>query len=1079
MRIRGNVRPVAAAITLLIGLLAVSAPPSAGEMGWGVSPPFHLDTTDDPVVLLASVFNAVAGGEVFVRAGIQTDTHPVTEVSLHYAVNGGPEQTEEAGYQGDGVWTALLGEHAGGTEISWRLVALDEATNEAFWPRDGGYLSFTVIEPGSAVAWGRCQEGQCDVPVPNNGFVGVEGGGYHTVGLMSDGSIQAWGVNNFGQCNVPAPNQYFVALASGYHHSLGLKADGSIVAWGWNNDGQLTVPAPNTGFAAAAGGTSHSLGLKIDGSIVTWGNDEHGQDVVPEPNEGFVAIAAGSQHNLGLRLDGSVVAWGLNSQGQCTVPVPNADFVAISGGEHHSLGLKSDGSVVAWGNNSDGQCSIPQPNADFIAVAAGYYHSLGLRSDGTVVAWGRNEYGESDEPLPNAGFVSISGGQYHSLGLTNPVGDLGACCFHEGPCEIVTEDSCQPMYGEWMGIGTVCDPDPCPLVGACCLESGDCEPLTEFGCQVLFGGHWFAGDCLPDACRWGACCHEGPSCEVEYKYACSGLWMGAHTFCFPNPCPGAEGACCFDDGSCQFVLEADCPVGDWLGMESACDPNPCDQLGACCHADGTCQYVLEVDCETDDWRALEPCEPNPCPQPNKYLIGGATTGAPGDTISVSIIGEIGQEIKGYSINLMFDPDVFDFVSSTLVGTLGEDPYYVVDSCTDYSYRIGVVYTLECPGIPAGSGDLLLVELRIRETAQIGMTHLSIEDDPPSLNRMTDCDGMSVVVEGGQFAFDVMPGPGACCFPDGSCELVTEVDCAAQDGVWEGMATVCEPNPCDQLGACCQQDGSCQFVLETECETDDWRMLEPCDPNPCPQLNYYTMGGATTGVVGETVTVAVVGVMDQEIKGYSISLLFDQDVFEVVSITLEGTLGEGAEWPLLEPTEYSIRAGVVYVLTCPGIPAGSGDLLLVNLRIKDTAQLGVTHFSIQDDPPTLNRMTDCEGVSVFVTGGVFEFEVLDPSDVELLDLPAERVQIRSIHPNPTTGQIYFGIDLPSAGRVTVRVVDVTGKVVTTLVNRDFGAGSYLLSDRPRTASGGELQSGVYFLYLDALGERQVRKFIVTR
>ena len=62
----------------------------------------------------------------------------------------------------------------------------------------------------------------------------------------------AWGNNQDGQCDVPAPNNGFVAIAAGYNHSLGLKVDGAIVAWGGNSVGQCTVPGPNSGFVAVA-----------------------------------------------------------------------------------------------------------------------------------------------------------------------------------------------------------------------------------------------------------------------------------------------------------------------------------------------------------------------------------------------------------------------------------------------------------------------------------------------------------------------------------------------------------------------------------------------------------------------------------------------------------------------------------------------------------------------------------------------------------------------------------------------------------------------------------------------------------
>jgi RHS repeat-associated protein len=115
---------------------------------------------------------------------------------------------------------------------------------------------------GSIVAWGYNGYGQCTVPIPNTGFIGVTAGSYHNLGLKADGSIVAWGNNGQGQCNVPTPNSGFLAVVGGYEHSLGLKADGSIVAWGLNSSGQCTVPVPNTGFIAMAAGERQSLGIK-------------------------------------------------------------------------------------------------------------------------------------------------------------------------------------------------------------------------------------------------------------------------------------------------------------------------------------------------------------------------------------------------------------------------------------------------------------------------------------------------------------------------------------------------------------------------------------------------------------------------------------------------------------------------------------------------------------------------------------------------------------------------------------------------------------------------------------------------
>ena len=83
---------------------------------------------------------------------------------------------------------------------------------------------------GEVVAWGDNYYGQCDVPLPNEGFFAVAGCDFHSLGLKADGSIAAWGDNYWGQCDVPEPNEGFIAVAGGLWHSLGLKANGSIVA---------------------------------------------------------------------------------------------------------------------------------------------------------------------------------------------------------------------------------------------------------------------------------------------------------------------------------------------------------------------------------------------------------------------------------------------------------------------------------------------------------------------------------------------------------------------------------------------------------------------------------------------------------------------------------------------------------------------------------------------------------------------------------------------------------------------------------------------------------------------------------
>jgi hypothetical protein len=121
--------------------------------------------------------------------------------------------------------------------------------------------------------------------------------------LKSDSSVVAWGDNDLGQCDVPLPNTGFVAVSAGANHNLGLKSDGTVVAWGDSSQGQCDVPSPNSGFVAVSAGAGHSLGLKSDSAIVAWGDNDYGQCNVPEPNAAFVAVSAGGDRSLGIRVD--------------------------------------------------------------------------------------------------------------------------------------------------------------------------------------------------------------------------------------------------------------------------------------------------------------------------------------------------------------------------------------------------------------------------------------------------------------------------------------------------------------------------------------------------------------------------------------------------------------------------------------------------------------------------------------------------------------------------------------------------------------------------------------------------------
>ncbi|MGH2570073.1 MAG: hypothetical protein ACRDGR_02525, partial [bacterium] len=61
-----------------------------------------------------------------------------------------------------------------------------------------------------------------------------------------------------------------------------------------------------------------------------------------------------------------------------------------------------------------------------------------------------------------------------------------------------------------------------------------------------------------------------------------------------------------------------------------------------------------------------------------------------------------------------------------------------------------------------------------------------------------------------------PQPGACCFEDGSCDVLLAADCFSLGGQFQGAGTDCSVQCPILTGACCFEDGSCEITLADEC-----------------------------------------------------------------------------------------------------------------------------------------------------------------------------------------------------------------------------------------------------------------------
>ena len=86
----------------------------------------------------------------------------------------------------------------------------------------------------------------------------------------------------------------------------------------------------------------------------------------------------------------------------------------------------------------------------------------------------------------------------------------------------------------------------------------------------------------------------------------------------------------------------------------------------------------------------------------------------------------------------------------------------------------------------------------------------------------------------------------------------------------------------------------------------------------------------------------------------------------------------------------------------------------------------------------------------------------------------RFALEQNYPNPFNPSTVIGYSIPSDERVRLRIIDVLGRTVATLVDAPQRAGSHTV----RWNAGGA-SSGVYFCALEAGGRLQVRKLVVMR
>lgn len=133
-----------------------------------------------------------------------------------------------------------------------------------------------------------------------------------------------------------------------------------------------------------------------------------------------------------------------------------------------------------------------------------------------------------------------------------------------------------------------------------------------------------------------------------------------------------------------------------------------------------------------------------------------------------------------------------------------------------------------------------------------------------------------------------------------------------------------------------------------------------------------------------------------------------------------------------------------------------------------------HYSFSDDVRELNSSKLFYRLKQIDFDGTFKYS----NEVEVdINLPA-RFQLNQNYPNPFNPVTTIKYELPFRSSVTLKIFDILGKEVETLVNEEKDAGYYQISFDASSVSGG-LSSGIYFYILQTENYFATKKMILLK
>jgi len=236
----------------------------------------------------------------------------------------------------------------------------------------------------------------------------------------------------------------------------------------------------------------------------------------------------------------------------------------------------------------------------------------------------------------------------------------------------------------------------------------------------------------------------------------------------------------------------------------------------------------------------------------------------------------------------------------------------------------------------------------------------------------------------------------------------------------------------------------------------------------PSTRLELVGRVVSAEENSELTVDVVAADASNLKGYGVRLSYDPGTLEFVgAATGAGSLltSEGREAELFGTLSHNAEEGDLFIAgaVTVGSPV-SGDGTIAQLR-----------FRLIQGHPQGDLAEIVEGL---IIDGKLAINTAQNLGDRLTLVPRDFALERN-YPNPFNPQTTIRYSVADAGKVAVRIYNVLGQEVVTLVNEDHLPGFYAVRWNGRDRVGRAVASGVYLYRMEAVGFSQVQKMLFLK